>query len=298
MPNCSPFQMRRLSRPLLLGIVVLTLSLILAMPPSVGVGGDAGALIPDEWFGELRVINPYGKLTQLVFISYESESAQTSGSVEIGDPDGDGALDAYELLGLWWNLDKHPDGVPYTVNPLGGLWYGLSTKAVVTEIKAALENWDLAVDYENYESYKTIYRVELYGDEVAVDYLARASTRYPDYKNVITWDRLRPGIVAVASIWYVSETGEVVDADIVLNYLYRWGIDPDDEGGAELSHAFDIQNVVTHEAGHWTGLADLYNEKYSEMTMYGYTEYGEVKKISLEPGDIAGAQKVYEGWRK
>lgn len=244
------------------------------------------------------MINPHGKLTQLVFISYEPEFVQTSGPVEIGDPDGDGALDAYELSGLWWNLDRYPNGVPYTINPLGGLCYGLSTGAVVSEIKAALENWDLAVDYENYESCKTTYHVELYNDDVTVDYFARASTWLPDYRNVITWGLLRPKVIAVASIWYVSETGEIVDADIILNYLYRWGIDPDDEGSAKLSHAFDIQNIVTHEAGHWTGLTDLYNEEYSEMTMYGHTKYGEVKKVSLEPGDIAGAQKVYERWRK
>jgi len=29
------------------------------------------------------------------------------------------------------------------------------------------------------------------------------------------------------------------------------------------------------------------------MAMYGYSEYGEVKKISLEQGDIDGLHKLY-----
>ncbi|MEM2907768.1 MAG: hypothetical protein QXP65_00985, partial [Candidatus Hadarchaeales archaeon] len=99
---------------------------------------------------------------------------------------------------------------------------------------------------------------------------------------------------AVASIWYNSSTKEIVDADIILNSYYKWGIDLDDEEtGYVLTDAFDIQNIVTHEAGHWSGLDDIYDVTYWAMTMYGYAEYGEVIKISLEPGDITGVQAVY-----
>ena len=41
------------------------------------------------------------------------------------------------------------------------------------------------------------------------------------------------------------------------------------------------------------GLGDLYDKTYSELTMYGYSEEGEIKKISLENGDKLGCQALY-----
>ena len=46
------------------------------------------------------------------------------------------------------------------------------------------------------------------------------------------------------------------------------------------------------------GLDDLYDSKYSAMTMYGYASYGEEIKRTLEPGDVAGVQAVYAQWRQ
>ena len=221
------------------------------------------------------------RLSLRIFIKHADPVEQTTGNVEdIGDPDGDGAQDGYELLGLRWDLAKYPDGVPYVINPSGAIIQGLEESDVVAEIKASLESWDNVVG------------AELYNDHPTIDIIAIASI--PDYKNVITWAILPPGVVAMATIWYYSDTGEIVDADIQLNLGYKWGIDEDDEGTEyTLEDAFDIQNIVTHEAGHWSGLDDIYDDTYWAMTMYGYTTYGETIKISLEPGDIAGVQAVY-----
>lgn len=123
-----------------------------------------------------------------------------------------------------------------------------------------------------------------------INYRARASTGLPDFNNVVTWGNLRPGIIAVVSIWSYTDTGETVDADIVLNSRYNLGIADGDEFTLDLPDAFDIRNIVTHEAGHWTGLADVYDDMYSAMTMYGYSDLGEEIKRSLEPRDIAGAR--------
>ncbi|MDI6820492.1 MAG: hypothetical protein QMC89_06290 [Candidatus Hodarchaeaceae archaeon] len=221
------------------------------------------------------------KLSVRVFVKYaDSVERTTANVVDIGDPDGDGARDGYELSGLWWDLSKYPSGVPYVINPKDAIKrHGLAESAVIAEVKASLESWDAVVSVELYNGYPT------------VDY--KAGTRL-DYKNVITWKRLRPCVVAVATIWYYSATGEIVDADVGLNWAYKWSIDPDGEGtGYILTDAFDIRNIVTHEAGHWSGLNDIYDDTYWAMTMYGYTTYGETIKISLEPGDVAGVQAVY-----
>jgi len=249
-------------------ISALLLVSILTVTLSAPVGAVADNDIPEG-------------LSLAIFIRYAYPVERTTANVvDIGDPDSDGAQDGYELLGLWWDLSKYPNGVPYVINPKDAIkWYGLAESDVVAEVKASLESWDAVVS------------VELYNDYPTVDYKANAKL---DYKNVITWKRLEPGIVAVATIWYYSATGEIVDADIRLNRGYKWGIDLDDEGtGYALTDAFDIQNIVTHEAGHWSGLGDIYDTTYWAMTMYGYTVYGETIKISLEPGDIAGVQAVY-----
>ena len=79
----------------------------------------------------------------------------------------------------------------------------------------------------------------------------------------------------------------------MFNAFLKWGVDPDGEGPAELSKAYDVENIATHEVGHVAWLNDLYEEQYREFTMYGYGKTGETIRISLEEGDIAGAQYLY-----
>jgi hypothetical protein len=55
----------------------------------------------------------------------------------------------------------------------------------------------------------------------------------------------------------------------------------------------DVQNIVTHEFGHWAGLADLYNSADSLLTMYGYSGYGVTYQRDLGLGDRMGVQAVY-----
>jgi hypothetical protein len=276
-------------------------SISLLIPPALANANDDE--MPRDWFGKRKVVDRFGPFTRVALIHYV---------VDVRNPDGDGSNDGYELLGVRWNLNKYPYGVLYVINPSTAVKsYGLSASSVVSEIKSALESWDLALDLSDYEvdyvaypSFKDVgsetaikYTINLYSDNPIIDNKAKASIGSPDYKNVITWGRAQPGVVAYAVIWYVSSTGEIVDADIVLNSYYKWGIADGNEAATDLTNKFDIRNIVTHESGHWSGLDDIYDSAYSAMTMYGYTSYGEEIKRSLEPGDIAGVQEVYKSWR-
>ncbi|MFQ6121579.1 MAG: matrixin family metalloprotease [Dehalococcoidales bacterium] len=109
-----------------------------------------------------------------------------------------------------------------------------------------------------------------------------------DEENTVSWVKFIPrDYIAIAVMWYDQDM-VIWEFDIVFNAFHNWGIDP-----VKRDRSFDIQNIATHEFGHPVGLDDLYDEIYSELTMYGYSKTGETQKRSLEEGDIAGAQSLY-----
>ncbi len=178
-----------------------------------------------------------------------------------GPPDGKGGGgdSAYKLLrgGVKWAEADLP--VSYTVNVSEAPVVG-----ALAEVIAGFEAWDDATSKE------------LFND-----------TPVPASENVVSWAPIATaGVIAQTTIWFYVNTKEIIEFDLVFNSSLGWGIGA---GGAY----YDIRNIVTHEAGHTLHLGDLYEDTNSELTMYGYATEGEVKKISLENGDIAGVQKLY-----
>ncbi len=157
--------------------------------------------------------------------------------------------------------------------------------------------------YKGFEAWDEVASAELYDDAYLVDLNATPSTQSPDFKNVVCWRVIAgyPNAIAITSIWYLDQTGEgmsaddeMQDCDVILNLKFKWGIDPDGIGPQQLPKGYyDVCNIATHEAGHVTGLADLYASVDSEMTMYGYSAAKETKKITLEIGDKKGCIAVY-----
>ena len=96
-----------------------------------------------------------------------------------------------------------------------------------------------------------------------------------------------PDIIGACMVWYNPATKAIVEFDIVFETNYVWGDATID------SSVMDLQNIATHELGHALGLADIYDEACSEVTMYGYSDNGEIKKRDPEEPDITGAQTLY-----
>ncbi|MDI7278015.1 MAG: hypothetical protein QME94_18705 [Anaerolineae bacterium] len=120
-----------------------------------------------------------------------------------------------------------------------------------------------------------------------------------DGQNVVVWARTRKGAIAITYTWYYASTGQVAEVDTVMNSSHPWLVDQPSVPGASVDDScgnydyYDVQNILTHEIGHWMGLDDLYSDPEEDLTMYGYGAKGELKKRTLGPGDELGIEALY-----
>jgi len=116
-----------------------------------------------------------------------------------------------------------------------------------------------------------------------------------DGQNVVVWGNVPSGAIAVTYTWYNSVTHIAVEVDTVMSKSLPWAYtattNPDQECGN--LYTYDVQNILTHEVGHWMGLNDLYTESEHDLTMYGYGAKGELKKDTLGTGDVDGIKAIY-----
>ncbi|MCP8322198.1 MAG: hypothetical protein H3Z52_14870, partial [archaeon] len=170
--------------------------------------------------------------------------------------------DDYKLLSFhWYTTAKN------RINPSNR--YGFSSSAVVTTITTSANTWDSETSAD----------VFLYRGTTS----RSAGTR--DNYNVVAWGYYwRSGVIAVTYIWYRGS--QILETDTRMNTYYKWSLSG--EAGK-----MDVQNIMTHEFGHWAGLNDLYSGVDYWLTMYGYASYGETYKQTLGLGDINGLEAVY-----
>ena len=121
-----------------------------------------------------------------------------------------------------------------------------------------------------------------------------AKTAKFDGTNAILWKSIANGALAITYAWYYPASGQLAESDTVFNRSYKWTATAytgsNDCGG--VAGTYDLQNIGTHEFGHWVGLDDLYSSVDKDLTMYGYGETKELKKDSLGQGDILGVNAV------
>jgi len=170
----------------------------------------------------------------------------------------------YRLLGVKWTTFP----VYYKINAENP--DGLTESAVTGAIQDAFMTWD-----ESTSANLFVY-----------DGKTTNNTTEFNEENSVFWGPIsNANVIAVTNIWINRRSREIVETDIQMNSYLEWGIGDEE--------AFDIQNIVTHEAGHVCGLGDLYNRPASELTMFGYSRLGEEKKNTLGQGDVLGLQKLY-----
>jgi MYXO-CTERM domain-containing protein len=98
-----------------------------------------------------------------------------------------------------------------------------------------------------------------------------------------------PAAFAVTTVWHRRSTGEILDVDMEVNeHRGPYAVCPPD--GCLDRRRVDLENVLTHEFGHYLGLA---HSTDPEATMYASAVAGETLKRDLHPDDIEGICAVY-----
>ena len=121
-----------------------------------------------------------------------------------------------------------------------------------------------------------------------------------DGNNVISWENISadyPNAIAVTVVWYYRGSKAIVEVDTIMNSVLTWSVNADFTGDPDTglgdTSAYDVQNIMTHEAGHWLMLLDLYQWRTQKLTMYGYGVVGELQKRTLGLGDELGIDRIY-----
>jgi len=167
---------------------------------------------------------------------------------------------------------------PYIVNTDNG--GGLTNTFVMSNLAMDIDKWETAADYG------------ILGSGSSTMDTLIADTVSPDNQNEVYFADIEyNNVIAIAIIWgYFSGppfARELVEWDMIFD-----DVDFDWSAIGEVGK-MDFENIATHELGHAVGMGDLYTDKCSEQTMYGYASYGETKKRTLEDGDIAGINTLY-----
>jgi len=161
----------------------------------------------------------------------------------------------------------------YVINPTNS--QGLSEDFIKSAISQSAETWDSATSKEIANDNYTIDTTAVYGKR--------------DGKNAIVFgDNYQdPNVIGVTSVWYNTRTSAILEFDMSFEEDFKWG------DASQDSSLMDLQNIATHELGHAFGMGDIYKDACSAVTMYGYSDYGEIEKRTLEQPDIKGLQTLY-----
>lgn len=245
-------------------LIVLVSLVILMIVPSISAEAtnneqqDSRKIIdiPDH----SRIVDLGNGLMRYDYV-YRDNNAKPDKPGKPDKPDKAPKLD-YKLMGVSW---KTAEDFQVNIGAFG-----------INEIQTSLNTWDSEVTFN------------VFGTAIDNPGILRNLDGNPDGYNTVTLEPLGDGgTIAFARTWfYRPPRREIVESDVVFNSYYPWS-----ETGE--SNCMDLQNIATHEFGHSLGLLDMYEPQHSELTMYGYSWYGDTIKRDLAPGDIAGIHAIY-----
>jgi len=252
----------------ILGLVVLVIGLLLTVGTSTAAYG-ANEKVKAK---PATKSPPLGDdLERIDFIHYKKpkdKAAKPSGPAKPPK-----TPTCYRLLGVKWQTLP----LAYVVNPTippANNPQGMNAVAICQAIADSAGTWDAATGAGLFVGYQVDYTVN-WGQQ--------------DFRNVMAFGNYpQADVIAVTSIWYTRRGKQIVEFDILFDTDYTWG-----NADETIGPVMDLQNIATHEIGHGLGLDDVYLSECSAVTMYGYSDYGDIQKRDLDQPDITAIQKLY-----
>jgi hypothetical protein len=92
--------------------------------------------------------------------------------------------------------------------------------------------------------------------------------------------------LALTTVTYDPDTGEIYDADMEINST----VSPIVVGDPVPADGYDFLSIVTHETGHFLGMAHSGDER---ATMYAHYEPGQTSMRDLTEDDVSGICSIY-----
>lgn len=191
----------------------------------------------------------------------------------------------------WWISPG--DKIGYWVNPyfcIGNTNCLVNTaQDLIDVVKQSFQTWeDVAGSFVAFEYKGVSYKTEIGTCD--------NNNCYPDGISLLIWETNWPyeqEVIGLTTNWYNPDTGQMVSADIEFNLAnYRWMIitSLNQCSPQKDTDVVDIQNIVTHEAGHFIGLdhSDVENS-----TMFATSPPCETSKRALDEDDIDGVVYLY-----
>ena len=175
---------------------------------------------------------------------------------------------------------------PWLVN--GANTRGLDPTFISNNLSLDIAKWEDAADgvVGNSAGIDILGSGSLTSDVLTVD------TASPDGQNEVYFaDISTSGAIAVTTVWGIF--GGPVSQRVLVEWDQVYDDVDFDWSSSGEAGKMDFENIATHELGHSVGMADLYNLSCADQTMFGYANYGETKKQTLENGDISGVNQLY-----
>ena len=166
---------------------------------------------------------------------------------------------------------------PWIVNTANNR--GLSNDFVFGNLGADIQKWETASS------------TNIVGDGITTTNTLVADTSNPDGQNEAYFgDVASSGSIAVTIVWGIfsgpPSIRELVEWDQVYDQVdFDWSATGE-------ANKMDFENIATHELGHSVGMGHPPDE-CTEETMYRFAAFGEIKKRTLNAGDIAGINGLY-----
>jgi len=246
--------MKKVSLGILIAILALTFSGVIVIAKAITPQEKGKANAPD--------------LEKIEFIHYKKDFAKPEAAKAPKPPS------CYKFLTPGKNPIRWYDTINYVINPNNP--QGLSETFTGNAVSTSAETWDAKTSKELMNNTYTIDYTAVYGVQ--------------NYENTLVFgDYPTKGVIAVTTVWYNPALKAIVEFDVMFDTDWTWG----DASNHKTPKVMDLQNIATHELGHGIGLNDVYEKACNAVTMYGYSDYGETNKGTLEEPDTIGLQTLY-----